>query len=154
MMAGKMSAKDCAVKLLAVRDRSEKEIRSKLSEKEYSEEETEEAIAFCREYGYINDERYAAHFVHDACEIKKFGKTRIKNELKRKGVAQETVEEALSEIENEDELLISEMKRRFSDADFSDEKVKRRVLGFFVRRGFSVRDVIHAMGESEEDCFE
>lgn len=149
-----IGARDYALKLLSLQDRSETEITQKLLKKGYGGEETEEAVAFCREYGYIDDKRYAEHFVHDASEIKRLGAARIRNELRRKGIAPDIVEEAMLLLEGEEEILNSEMKRRFADADFSDPKVKNRAIGYFARRGFSVGDIIHAMGESGEEYFE
>ncbi len=140
-----MTAKDYAAKLLGICDRSEKEIREKITKKGYSETECEEAIAFCREYGYIDDKRFAGHFVHDCVEIKKFGKWRIRQELRLKGVSEETIEEALSDIRDEGELLKEELKRRFGNLDFSDKKIKNKVYGYFLRRGFAPNDILRAM---------
>ena len=140
-----MTSKDYAVKLLSFCDRSEKEIREKILRKGYSEEECEEAIAFCREYGYIDDVRFANHFVHDATEIKKFGKTRIRMELRRKGIDQEIISKTLGVIDDEQDVLKSEMERRFSNADFSDAKVKNKVFGYFARKGYKPSDILRAM---------
>ncbi len=142
-----MTCKDYAAKLLSFCDRSEKEIREKILKKGYSEAECEEAIAFCREYGYIDDTRFAEHFVHDAVQLKKLGKSRIVMELRQKGVDPDTVQEALEDIGDEKELLKSEMQRRFGDLDFSDKKVKNKVFGYFARRGFKPRDIFYAMNE-------
>lgn len=144
-----MSAKDYAAKLLSFCDRSEKEIREKILKKGYSETECEEAIAFCREYGYIDDNRYAQHFVHDAVELKKLGKARIKMELRQKGIDEEAAIEALDAIGDEREMLKSEMQRRFGNLDFTDKKVKNKVFGYFARRGFKPRDILYAMNEDE-----
>ena len=144
-----ISAKDYAAKLLGFCDRSEKEIREKILRKGYSEQECEEAIAFCREYGYINDSRFANHFVHDSVEIKKFGKRRIKQEMRMKGVDEEVIEEALENITNEKEMLKSEMDRRFGSLDFKDPKVKNKVFGYFLRRGFAPNDILRAMEVDE-----
>lgn len=145
-----MTAKDYAAKLLSICDRSEKEIREKILKKGYSETECEEAIAFCREYGYIDDVRFTGHFVHDATEIKKLGKMRIKMELRQKGVSEEIIEEALDEVENEREVLALEMERRFGNLDFTDKKVKNKVFGFFARRGYKTQDILYAMKEEYE----
>ena len=142
-----MTAKDYAAKLLSFCDRSEKEIREKILKKGYSETECEEAIAFCREYGYLDDSRFAEHFVHDAVELKKLGKARIKMELRQKGIDEETVSEVLETVEDEREMLKSEMQRRFGNLDFSDKKVKNKVFGYFARRGFKPRDIFYAMNE-------
>ncbi len=146
-----MSAKDCAVKLLARCDRSEHEIREKLAKKGFCEEDIEDAVSFCREYGYIDDERFARHFVHDAAEIKKFGKVRIKAELKRRGVAEGIILSSLGGIDGEYETLVSEVQRRFAGADLTDMKVKNRIFGYFARRGFKTEDILRAMKESGVD---
>lgn len=140
-----MSAKDYAAKLLSFCDRSENEIREKILKKGYSEAECEEAVAFCREYGYIDDVRFANHFVHDSVQIKKLGAYRIRMELKRKGISDEIIEVALSAINDEQEVLKKEMERRFKDADFSDVKIKNKVFGYFSRRGYKPADILRAM---------
>lgn len=147
-----MSAKDYAAKLLSFCDRSEKEIREKILKKGYSEDECEEAVAFCREYGYIDDVRFANHFVHDCREIKKLGAYRIRMELKQRGIAGEIIEVALSGINDEQEVLKKEMERRFKDADFSDVKVKNKVFGYFSRRGYKPADILRAM--EADDIYE
>lgn len=140
-----MSAKDYAAKLLSFCDRSEKELREKILKKGYSEEECEEAVAFCREYGYIDDVRFTAHFVHDSTELRKLGKSRIRMELRRKGIDEETISEALANLENERDILQEEMQRRFGNADFSDPKVKNKAFGYFARRGYKPSDILRAM---------
>ncbi|MGM9550696.1 MAG: regulatory protein RecX [Clostridia bacterium] len=147
-----MSSKDYAAKLLSFCDRSEKEIREKILKKGYSQEECEEAVEFCREYGYIDDIRFANHFVHDCVEIKKYGAFRIRMELKRRGISDEIIEDALSSIENEKDILKAEMERRFPCADFSDMKVKNKIFGYFSRRGYKPSDILYAM--EVEDIYE
>ncbi len=146
-----MTAKDYAAKLLGFCDRSEKEIREKILKKGYSEAECEEAIAFCRTYGYLDDERFATHFTHDAVNLKKFGKARIKMELRHKGINEEVIDSALEEVGDEKEMLKEEMQRRFSNLDFSDKKVKNKVFGYFARRGFKTRDILYAMNEEYDE---
>ena len=150
----KISAKDQAVKFLSAYDRSQKELTDKLLKKGYSEEEVSEAIAFCKEYGYLNDERFAERFCHDALEIKKLGSARIKSELRRKGIDEETIANLQFDEEDERELLKNEIARRFKDADFTDKKVKNRVFGYFLRRGFKAGAIIRAMGDEDYDIFE
>lgn len=150
----KISAKDQAVKFLSAYDRSEKELADKLLKKGYSEEEVSDAIAFCIEYGYLNDERFAERFYHDAVELKKLGSARIKAELRRKGINEETIDALDFDEDNEREILKNEIARRFKDADFTDKKVKNRVFGYFLRRGFKAGAIIRAMGDEDYDIFE
>lgn len=148
-----MSAKDYAIKLLGFCDRSEKEIREKILKKGYSEAECEEAIAFCRAYGYIDDSRFAEHFVHDAVQLKKLGKARIRMELRQKGIDEDAAIAAMDAVGDEREMLKEEMSRRFGNLDFTDKKVKNKVFGYFARRGFTSRDILYAM-DAEDECYE
>ena len=71
-------------------------------------------------------------------------------ELRQKGIDESLIEEAVSSIEDESEMLKSEMERRFGTCDFADKKVKNKVFNFFMRRGFSARDILNAMNAEED----
>ena len=71
-------------------------------------------------------------------------------ELRQKGIDESLIEEAISSIEDESEMLKSEMERRFGGYDFTDKKVKNKVFNFFMRRGFSARDILNAMNAEED----
>ena len=102
-----------------------------------------------KNYGFINDSRYAERFTNDAINLKKWGKSRIKTELSRKGVNREIVEnvieDAFSEID--DDRLFLEMQKRFKNSDFSNIKEKTRIFNFFIRRGFTPEEIKGAMNK-------
>lgn len=140
------SCKEYALRLLSFKDRTENEIRKKLSEKGFGEEEVEEVIVFLKEYGYVNDLRYAEKFISDAVKIKKWGHNRIVSELLMRGVDKETILLKMEDSEeDEGEIITDEIKKRFKNADFSDRRVKMRVYSYFARRGFSSSDIYKAM---------
>lgn len=146
-----MNARDYAVKLLSIADRSERELKERLLKKGFGETETEQAINFCSEYGYIDDRRFAEHFVHDAVELKKWGSVRIRAELKRRGVEEDKFADLIESLDNEYNTLLAEMRRRFGQSDINDQKTKNRIFGYFSRRGYKTADILSAMGE-ESDC--
>ena len=39
--------------------------------------------------------------------------------------------------EDEKEIILEELKRRFKNADFSNKKERARIFSYFARRGFS-----------------
>ncbi len=143
-----MDCKNSAIKLLTFRDRTEKELRDRLTEKGFEEGEIEETLELLKGYGYIDDERYAKKFVSDGINVRGHGPGRIKIELLKKGVDREIIEAAL-ENENPDprEQIAQILGRRFSDSDLSNPKERSRILGYFARRGYAVRDVISAVNE-------
>lgn len=137
-----MDCREQALKLISFRDRTEKELRDRLEEKEYNEDEIEETIDFLKNYGYIDDSRYARRFAADSVKLKGHGPGRIKTELLRKGIDRETVEIVLEEMETDPrEQLEAIMERRFSGADLGSHKERNRIFAYFARRGYSPRDI-------------
>ena len=144
-----ISIRDYALYLIEFKDRTEKELRDKFKEKGYDENDTEDEIEFLKNYGYIDDKRYAEHFTHDAINIKKWGKVRIRTELLRKGVDRETVDNTIEDafFEVEDDLVLTQMQTRFKNSDFSNIKERTRIFNFFMRRGFSPDEIKGAMNK-------
>lgn len=134
-------------KLIELCDRTEKELRGKLLEKGYDENIIEDEIAFLKDYGYINDARYAQRFVSDALNLKKWGKIRIRTELLRKGVQGEIVDNAIEDAfcEESDDRLFDMMQKRFKDSDFGNIKERNRIFNFYMRRGFTPDEIKGAM---------
>lgn len=133
-------AKDKALRLLGVRDHSEKELSDKLKRAGASDEDIEKILEFLREYGMVNDERFAKTYCEYLHTVKRFGKKKIEYELKSKGIDSIYVQEALEEIEEyTDEELIPMIEKRLK-GDFST-KQKNKVKRYFYNRGFSMTDV-------------
>jgi len=144
-----ISIRDYALRLIEFKDRTEKELRDKLKEKNYDWNSIDDEIAFLKSYGYIDDKRYAEHFVSDAINLKKWGKIRIRTELLRKGIDRETVDNTIEDaFEDVDEnLVLSQMQSRFKNSDFSNIKERTRIFNFFMRRGFSPDEIKGAMNK-------
>jgi len=144
-----INIRDYALYLIEFKDRTEKEIRDKFKEKGYEENCIEDEIEFLKSYGYIDDKRYAEHFTHDAINLKKWGKMRIRTELLRKGVDREIVDNVIEDafFELDDDIILSQMQLRFKNSDFSNIKERTRIFNFFMRRGFSSEEIKGAMNK-------
>lgn len=141
-----ISCKESAIKLITFKDRTEKEMHKKLSEKGYEQAEIEEVIEFLKEYGYVNDLRFAERFAEDAVKIRKWGRMRIKSELTAKGIEREIAESVTESLAFDGkEAVISELSRRFKNSDFSNQKERMRIFSYFARRGYSPNEIRGAM---------
>lgn len=149
-----INPRDYALKLITIKDRTEKELRDKLKEKNYDEYTIDDEVEFLSYYGYINDKRYAEHFTHDGINIKKWGKSRIRAELLRRGVDRELVDNVIEDafMDIEDDRLQCEMEKRFGNADFGNMKERTRIFNFFLRRGFSAEEIKGAMNTLSSFC--
>lgn len=136
----RQSAFDSAINILSYQDRTEKQLFDKLKTKEYSEDEIEAAFIKLRDYGYLNDERYASNY-HEA-QARTKGARRIKLELLQKGISGSIINEEFASNEHDEvSSILHIIEQRYSDADFSDDKQQRRMFGYFQRRGFLYDDI-------------
>lgn len=149
-----IDCREYALKLIAFRDRTRKELRDKLAEKGYDENTIEDVIAFLEEYGYINDFKYARHFINDCVNLKKWGKIRIRSELLKRGVKRDTFEDMLEEAFSggSGEVLAEQLKNRFASSDLSNIKERTRIFNYFLRRGFAAEEIKGAMNRACSFC--
>ena len=100
-----------AVKLLAAKPRSVAELRERLLRgKNTDEEVVETVIARLREYGYLNDERFAFSYASYKVKQKPVGRKRLERDLKFKKVDSSVANEALEMVftETPEEQLIDQ----------------------------------------------
>jgi len=100
-----------AVKLLAAKPRSVAELRERLLRaKNTNEEVVETVIARLREYGYLNDERFAFSYASYKVRQRPVGRRRLERDLKFKKIDSSVANEALEMVftETPEEQLIDQ----------------------------------------------
>lgn len=143
-----------ALNLLSRRPRSEKEIRQKLTEKTYEAEQIDRTIARLRCAGLIADEKFANLWVENRNEYHPRSNRLTRYELKSKGIAEETIETALSASLDEVELArraAVQYARRLTTEDWLT--FRKRLSGFLARRGFTygiTASVVKEMWDTRE----
>lgn len=138
-----------AMHILERTDKTEAQLRKKLEESEYPKEAVESAIAYVTSYGYLDDRRYAKHYIEWKKQGK--GKARLKMELAQKGISREIIEEVLESTDfGETREMIRQiiLKKRKTNIPMN-EKEKQRLYGFLMRKGFSSSDIMAVMREEE-----
>lgn len=138
------SAWDAALRLLGVRARSRAEIAQRLAQREFDPETIDEVLARLESAGLVDDDEFAREWAHSRHRHSGRGRLALRRELRTKGVAAETIEEALAQIEPEDERAqaaeIAAKKLAVSSLNLDDHaeraKAYRRLAGALGRRGF------------------
>jgi len=130
-----------ALRLLTGRGYSEAGLAERLRRKGCGEAEIAAALERCRELGYLDDARYGRDLAASLLRAGRAVGPRLLAELKRRGLPEETARAALEEASgevNEEALLSEQLERRFSGFSYleADERQRRRVVNFFLRRGF------------------
>ncbi|HCT17629.1 MAG TPA: hypothetical protein DIW36_09765 [Ruminococcaceae bacterium] len=156
--AGSRRAFNSALNSLDYRDHSEREIRTKLLRK-YDADYVEEAVGKLIDLDLVNDERYAENYARELYEHKKFGKMRIKSELRAKGIAADIANEAVDALfEDEDpdniQRIVDIIGKRYYNR-MNDDVGRKKVFAALQRMGYSFSDIREAMSEfSDDEYFE
>lgn len=146
-------AKEKALRLLEFRSHSEKELCDKLIQAGAKREYLPEIVEFLREFGLLNDSEYAKRLARDLQNLKKFGKRRIVQELKAKGISGEALETALSELSEEEEDALLPLVERKLGGDFEKKNVDRAIR-YFIYRGYGFEDIKTCIDKLKSDYFE
>ena len=150
------TVRECALALLEFRDRTERELRQKLKEREYSAEEINETVLFLKEYRYLDDEAYVDRYIR-ACAARK-SRRQIRADLERKGVSREIIDLQLQEKTVDEDSQIRKLlqKKGYVPGKRLEPAEYRRIMGALGRRGFSgeaIRKAMESMREELEEFF-
>ena len=122
--------------------RTEAEIRKKLKEGFYSDHVIDQAVAYAKKFGYINDENYIRFYIEERKQSK--SKKEILYKLMAKGVAKDLIIEAMEtlyEEENEAHTIRTLLRKKKYDPTSATEKEKQKVYGYLMRKGFSYHEI-------------
>lgn len=139
-------ARDCALGILSSKPITEKLLCDKLSEKGYDEAVVTEVVRELSELGYVNDYDYAALFL-EHCVSKMWGRSKIKYEMKQKGIDDRIVEEILDNFDDADltDDMTDAIISKYGSDDLTDIKTKARVTRYFASRGFGFSEIDAAL---------
>lgn len=131
-----------AVKLLAAKPRSVAELRERLLRgKNTNEEVVETVIARLREYGYLNDERFAFNYASYKVKQKPVGRRRLERDLKFKkidsGVANEALEMVFTETPEEQLIEAAIAKRLRIRGKPKNRAEAKSLFDHLLRQGFA-----------------
>lgn len=135
-----------AVALLAVRARTERELRESLRQCAYNDAVIDRVIARMDEAGYIDDADFASQWAASRTG-KGMGTRRIAMELRRKGVNAEQIEQAIGQLD-EDECLESAIRTAGKAArgkNLSSPADRQKVFAALMRRGYDASSAKKAL---------
>ncbi|HEV2538640.1 MAG TPA: regulatory protein RecX [Frateuria sp.] len=148
----KRSAYDKALGLLARREHSRRELKTKLRQGGYEGEETRAAIDRLGEQHYQDDERFAEVLVRSRA-AQGYGPQRIRAELKTHAVPDERIRQLLDAADVDWEAsALDQLRRRYGGKGVSDPAERARRAQFLLRRGFAAATVRRATHAEVDDA--
>lgn len=151
----KRRAHEKALYLLEHRDHSKKELAEKIARTE-GMEAGQEAAQRMEDLGLINDEAYARRYAAELFRRKGFAASRVKQELRRKGIDSEVSDQITEQLAEDPEEKIREILEKKYRLILQDEKGRRRAVSALQRLGYRYDDIRRVLREmiTDFDCEE
>ena len=119
-------------------DRCIKEVKNKLYSFKISSQLVENIVEYLIDNDYLNEERYTKMFIQGKLRIKKWGRIKLKYELRSKGIDIKIINEHINQINEEDYIEyfneFSTNKIKFLKG--SNDQKKRSFINYFTYRGW------------------
>ena len=145
-------AQEKALYLLEYRNYSKRELTEKIARTAASREAAQAAAGRMEELGLIDDRRFGEDYARELFSRKGYGARRAAQELRRKGLDQELVQELVEKYGGPEQS--GENIRRVLEKKYpgwrEDEKARRRAFAALQRLGYSYQEVREAMGQGED----
>lgn len=129
----------------AYQERTQDETRERLKKWNVWGDEAEEIIAELILENFINEERFAKTFAGSKFRVKKWGRKKIYNELKKRKVSDYCIKQGMSEIEDEDYheslnalLVKKKLLNKVSSNQFAD---KQKLARYAILKGYESEKV-------------
>lgn len=125
----------------AYQDRCHQEVRTKLIDLGIYGDDLDEIMADLIVENFLNEERFARSFARGKFRMKKWGRIKIRQELKRKNISGYCLRKGLEEIEEEDylETLNKVLEKKYIELlrkEKNDYKRRSKLGLYAIQRGF------------------
>jgi regulatory protein len=146
-------AKNIAINYLSYRQRSSKEIIEHLTKKGFTRDCADDVTRQLQSVRMVDDLEFARAFVRDRLKRKPTGQALLRMQLIAKGIPSSMTDMVLAELisqQNQQASALDAAKRKmrlmhYSKKDLGEEKRKKRLLDFLLRRGFSYEIAIQTV---------
>jgi regulatory protein len=133
------------MRLVALRPRSERELRDAFRRARLPEGVQDAALERLREIGAADDAAFARAWVENRQAFRPRSRLALKMELKEKGILAETISAALEAVDEEDAAMRAARAASRRLNGLTAEEFRRRLGGYLARRGFdyaTIRPVV------------
>ena len=135
-------AQNKAMAYISKYQKTEKELRDYLIKKGFDEEIVLKVIKKLKEYNLVDDMSYAKNYIKS--KSKKSGRRKLSFELKKRGIADDMVEENIEEYSNDSENILPLCEKYLKNKP-REYKTKQKAYRFLASRGFIGEDIMRAL---------
>ncbi len=125
----------------------------KMANWDISEEEKLQVLELLVAERFIDERRFARAFARDKFRYNKWGRVRIAQEMKMRGIASADIDAGLEEIEDNDNLsLLRELinKKRPTVKGKNDFEIKAKLFRYAIGKGFAAEDIAKVISMEDD----
>lgn len=150
------AAKDAAIKALAARDLTRRELVEYLVSHRHAADVVDPAITELEILGLVDDERVAEAYVRSRMGERPMARDMVETELIERGIEESIVTRVLDAAmsgrdEGGEALELARIRVRTSPAKLPPDAIRRRVFAFLTRRGYDEETARHAVEVAAEE---
>ncbi|MET4074041.1 regulatory protein RecX [Hymenobacter sp. UYCo722] len=141
----------------AYQERHQKEVEQKLKSYGLDEDEAGEIIIRLSREKLLDEQRFAQSFVRGHYRQKKWGRRRIVQELKQKGISEYCIKAGLKEIDGEEyyQNLVALMEKKDRQEKEKNPRVRRmKISQYLTGKGYEhdlIKMALDDLGKAPED---
>ena len=148
--------RDIVMRQLAMVDRSRAQLAQAMERRDVPSDVAEEVLSYFESIGLVDDAHFAEVVTRTRLAEKKASRRAISEELRRKGVDRELVEQAVSTIDPEEELegAVQLAFKKLASRSGNPKTLYRRTYAMLARRGYSPSQCTLALRQAQSQLAE
>jgi regulatory protein len=143
------TARQAALRLLAARALSERELEERLARKGFEPAEVSAVVSAMRRAGYVDDRKLAYNVISSRSKRARIGRGRLEAELGRRGISPRDRQSAweMARDEFDEQALLAQAIQVLLEREGPPRDIRayERLAQRLARRGFAARDVLRAL---------
>ena len=140
-------------KYCVLQDRCKSEIKKKIKQITINKEYQDNILKILSDEKYIDEERYAISFCRGKFKINKWGKNKIRNELKKKQVSDININKGLSSISDIEYYTEIEKQYKKKGKTITEKNIlikKNKIARYLINKGYESSLVWEKLRELKE----
>ena len=125
-------------------DRCHKEVEQKMWDFLLIPEAKDEILLYLMKENYLNEERFTRSYIRGKFYMKSWGRNKIRNHLKFKGVPEKLINASFDEIEDDDyEKILEKLYLDYSGKlkGLQDYQKKSKTIKYLLSKGFEYESI-------------
>lgn len=135
-------------------DRCHKEVEQKMWDFLLIPEAKDEILLYLMKENYLNEERFTRSYIRGKFYMKSWGRNKIRNQLKFKGVSEKLINASFDEIEDDDyEKILEKLYLDYSGKikGLQDYQKKSKTIKYLLSKGFEYESITSLIKKLAKD---